>query len=175
MKTYPLVQNEFCSGCNNHDNVKKYISNTLPLSSNNKYINISSYNINFEKNVLIVNGNDINLMENYFSQFDNVSFIQLKERIIDSKYITGIYCYDEFYKLLGDNNYYFSKLLVFECPYLDDEILKLISSVSSLIDLGIKIVILTTENKYIERKNKYLYELVESSYKEFYMIEKELE
>lgn len=175
LKTYPLVQNEFCSGCNNHDNVKKYISNTLPLSSNNKYINISSYNINFEKNVLIVNGNDINLMENYFSQFDNVSFIQLKERIIDSKYITGIYCYDEFYKLLGDNNYYFSKLLVFECPYLDDEILKLISSVSSLIDLGIKIVILTTENKYIERKNKYLYELVESSYKEFYMIEKELE
>ena len=175
LRTYSLIPNEICSGCNSHDNmiIGKY--NGLPLVSSSKFISKhenSSFFDNYE--LLIVRTDDVYAAELALAQKAFVIFVQNKEKSIDSEFDNIIISYEEYYHLLDENMYFFDSVVVFECPTNEYNILKLLASISKLRIKKIKIIILTKENYFIESRNKYLYEMIEAPYKEFYMIEKEL-
>ncbi len=175
LKTYPLITSEFCAGCNNHTDIiySRYF-NQLPLVSSSKYIKDNYIKMSENYSVLIIRNDDINIVEEKLCNKGVSTFVQITERFINSDNNNKIFSYFEFYKLLEKNTFFFSSDISFECPDNDKEILNLLSALNKLISIGIKPIIITKDNYYIESKGKYLNELIESSYKEFYMMEKEL-
>lgn len=175
LKTYTLISLEYCAGCNSHSNViYSRFDNHLPLVSTAPYIGGDSIKINENYSALIIKNDNINIVEKKLCDNGVSTFVQMNEKIIGSNNDCKIFSYFEFYKLLDGNTFFFSKNIAFECPSNENEILSLMVELNRLIDEGIKPIIITVENYYIDSKGKYLNELIESTYKEFYMMEKEL-
>ena len=83
--------------------------------------------------------------------------------------------YNEFYSAIEKNTFLLKNKIIFECPEEEYKILKLIKTISALkLKYGINFCLLIKENYFLNSKNKYLYEILEASYVEDYVIKKEL-
>lgn len=177
LQQYSLIPREYCSGCNSHpDTVIKGSYSGLPLVSSVKMNPNSADDYLLDDSVLIVKTDDFNLLENKLLAKGVKSLVidGLKQFSQDNQQKTDtiIFTIEEFKKLLDNKEYFLTKTILFECPENEDKIIKIMELIDRIRKkYGVQIILLTKDNYYINTFNKKLYEMIEASYREDYMIE----
>lgn len=176
LQQYALVPYEFCSGCNSHPySVLKGTYRGLPIVghiSMNKAV-MGRYLINDD--VLIIKTDDFDKIENKFIAQGAKTLVLNKFRNMHQNYAQEkdlmIFTLDEFKKIIDNKEFFITNTIVIECPDIDNEIINLLQLIERVkIKYLIRVILLTKENYYIDAFNKRLFEIIEASYKEDYMV-----
>lgn len=173
LETYKMIDTCYCAGCNAHNNIQRDPLISFPLLSSNNYI----FNNNSKTVNRLIHSSDFINIENLLSENGYNLFVgEIEEYPYNINQCNLLkLSYKEFYNLIENNTYFLKDKIVFECPTEEYKILKMLKTIDNIKNkFNISFCILIRENYFINIKNKYLYELIEASYMEDYIVKKEL-